>query len=111
MEAIRGGGDDGDIRSKSEEAKPKVVFIRGGDNEEGGRAKGKKLLPATGYRLQARAQGLRQNGKGTKEKYLALMQKSNGCVNSQSIITFERNRMQLFAPTSLPLTLPNYVAC
>uniref|UniRef100_B9H5Y7 Uncharacterized protein n=1 Tax=Populus trichocarpa TaxID=3694 RepID=B9H5Y7_POPTR len=126
MEAIRGGGDDGDIGSKSEvwgsrlvkwedlaskEAKPKVVFLRGGDNEEGGRAKGKKLLPATGYRLQARAQGLRQNAKGTKEKYLELMQKSNGCVNSQSIFTFERNRMQLFAPTSLPLTLPNYVAC
>ncbi|KAL9395290.1 hypothetical protein Peur_014575 [Populus x canadensis] len=77
MEAIRGGGDDEDTGSKSEvwgsrlvkwedlaskEAKPKVVFLRGGDNEKGGRAKGKKLLPATGYSTRAASKRKRHQG-------------------------------------------------
>jgi len=92
---------------------PKLFFLEAATTKKGEEQKARSscLLQATGYRLQATAQGLRQNAKGTKEKYLELMQKSNGCVNSQSIFTFERNRMQLFGPTSLPLTLPNYVAC
>ncbi|KAJ6999098.1 hypothetical protein NC653_015057 [Populus alba x Populus x berolinensis] len=76
MEAIRGGGDDGDIGSKSEvwgsrfvkwedlaskEAKPKVVFLRGGDNEEGGRAKGYRLQ-ATGYSTRAASKCKRHQG-------------------------------------------------
>ncbi|KAJ6999106.1 hypothetical protein NC653_015061 [Populus alba x Populus x berolinensis] len=125
MEAIRGGGDDGDIGSKSEvwgsrfvkwedlaskvqadrRLSPKLFFLEAATTKKGEEQKARSSW------LQATAQGLRQNAKGTKEKYLELMQKSNGCVNSQSIFTFERNRMQLFAPTSLPLTLPNYVAC
>ncbi|KAG6776734.1 hypothetical protein POTOM_020263 [Populus tomentosa] len=115
MEAIRGGGDDGDIGSKSEVWGSRFVKwedLASKRRRQRRRGKSKRQeAPATGYRLQATAQGLRQNAKGTKEKYLELMQKSNGCVNCQSIFTFERNRMQLFAPTSLPLTLPNYVAC
>ncbi|KAJ6999100.1 hypothetical protein NC653_015061 [Populus alba x Populus x berolinensis] len=95
----------GTLEAKVKRLSPKLFFLEAATTKKGEEQK------ATGYRLQATAQGLRQNAKGTKEKYLELMQKSNGCVNSQSIFTFERNRMQLFAPTSLPLTLPNYVAC
>ncbi|KAL9358332.1 hypothetical protein Peur_051585 [Populus x canadensis] len=114
MEAIRGGGDDGDIGSKSEVWGSRLVKwedLASQRRRQRRRGKSKRREAPACYRLQATAQGLRQNAKGTKEKYLELMQKSNGCVNSQSIFTFERNRMQLFGPTSLPLTLPNYVAC